>query len=211
MSKAKRETRRDKLSKQAVARAQATPTPGKPGAPAARTTGTAVMEPPASTPAAATTVNTVANTAPENNFAGTEKSACNETAVGLQLAAHSETAAPGTNATASHIKETIMDRKLTLVPGTRKGNVEVYKVEGSLATVRINRRLFAGSAPAEMTLSGDGMAEPKQPKRKLTKEERAALPKPTPQQLADRAAESAKRAVARAQKLAEKAAAAPKA
>lgn len=179
---------------------------GTAAAPAATgTTGTAAAP-------AAGNITSAAETAaahtPENNSGGTENSACIDAGTVAPLAAHSETVAPANNGTANPQQETThMDRKLVLNTGKRKGDVAVYNVEGSPATIRINGRLFAtkGQFPAELTLSGEGMAEAKQPKRKLTKEERAALPKPTAKELADRAAVTAKRAVERAQKLAAKA------
>lgn len=74
---------------------------------------------------------------------------------------------------------------------TKNGKAALYT--GAAAQVRINVTAFPDKVPAEVIEVADGALQPakvKTPKVKLTKEERAALPKPT---LAERIANEEKR------------------
>jgi hypothetical protein len=95
---------------------------------------------------------------------------------------------------------------ITLKGLNRKGTTAIYT--GTLGTVRIGLAAFPGkTAPETIEVVGDIFAvrQPKAPKVKLTKEERAALPKPTE---AERIAKMEERLNAAKAKLAAQAAAA---
>lgn len=70
---------------------------------------------------------------------------------------------------------------ITLKYRATKKNVVLYSIDGGLkGSVRFLTSQFTGTPPTELTVNGD-FAQPvvKAPKAKLTKEQRAALPKPT--------------------------------
>ena len=78
-----------------------------------------------------------------------------------------------------------------------------YRLDGNKnTTIRFGASIFAGAPPATIEVTADNFAAVKEPKKKLTKEERAALPKPTAAEKAKQAKERAERAIKRANKLA---------
>ena len=101
-----------------------------------------------------------------------------------------------------------MDTTFQLFKVDKHGR-SMYRQNGSPdTTIRIGASMFAGVPPPTIEFDAEGRVEGKTPKVKLTKEERAALPKKT---LAEKAAEAAKRAAAakaKADKLAAQVAAA---
>jgi hypothetical protein len=80
----------------------------------------------------------------------------------------------------------------------------VYNIPGLRGSVRISSTLFEGGtakAPATITNLDQLNGQPKVAKKKLTKEERAALPKPTAAQKLAEAKERHDRAAKRLEKL----------
>jgi hypothetical protein len=57
----------------------------------------------------------------------------------------------------------------------KKANAVVYSIPGLRGTIRFVRTLFAGPAPATLTVAGVSFAAPVPPKPKLTPAERKAL------------------------------------
>lgn len=79
----------------------------------------------------------------------------------------------------------------------------MYRLNGNKnTTVRLGASIFEGAPPATIEFDAEGMAKVSEPRKRLTKEERAALPKPTPAEKLAKAQEIANRAAARAAKLA---------
>ena len=68
--------------------------------------------------------------------------------------------------------------QLTLKGTNAKNTAAIYA--GAARTIRVPLAAFVnGTAPATLSIDGDALAGPKAAKVKLTKEQRAALPKPT--------------------------------
>lgn len=77
----------------------------------------------------------------------------------------------------------------------------MFRNEGNKnTTVRFGASFFT-TIPDEIEINADGIATVSAPKVKLTKEERAALPKPTPSEKLTLAKDRAARAQARAERL----------
>lgn len=163
-------------------------------------------EGPATAAELAAAPETVVAAVVENILSSAKENDCTPQNGDVTLSAVEHNTAPGT--TAPGTKELVMESvSLTLAPKQpSKGNAVIYCL--GRFNVRFNKAHFTGSAPTTIVVPGSGFAEPKGPKVKLTKEQRAALPKPTPAEKATAAAASAQRALARAQRLAKLAAAA---
>lgn len=90
---------------------------------------------------------------------------------------------------------------LSLFKVDRHGR-SMYRANGNKnTTVRFGASFFAGKPADSIQIISTGVATQVGPKQKLTKEERAALPKPTPAQKLEQARERAARAQARAERL----------
>lgn len=77
-----------------------------------------------------------------------------------------------------------------------------FRVKGNkLTTVRFGASFFKGAPPAEISITATGVATHSGSKAKLTKEERAALPKLTPAEKVAQAKERAQRSADRAARL----------
>lgn len=141
--------------------------------------------------------------AAENSTAATQEAVASTPEIGNTPQTAPESPAPNTPAPGR--KRTAMQTiTATLAPKQRKSkNIVMFNLGDRKNAIQLPKTLFGDSLPEGFSIQLVGeFAEPKvrEPRKKLTKEERAARPKPT---LAERAAKAEERAAKLRAKLAE--------